>query len=90
MRRIWKYEVEPNSAKDDVHRIKLKVPFGARPLTVQIQDGKACLWVEVDEKAPLEQFVLFCVGTGFGIPPNPPAQYLATIVQGAYVWHFYW
>lgn len=62
-----------------------------KPLCVQEQHGQLCLWAEVDTnpEALPGDVVLTIVGTGHPIPADA-GEYLSTVQQGAYVWHFYW
>lgn len=89
MKHIWKFEIKPNSVKDDVYRMVLEVPKGAKPLRVAMQNCVCCVWMEVDIHAPLVSFVLSSIGTGFGAVPNK-ATYLGTVIDGGYVWHIYY
>ena len=55
---VWKFYLPV----DD--RITIAMPRGARPLCVQVQANKLCLWVAVDPSAdPVNHLFLIC-GTG--------------------------
>jgi hypothetical protein len=45
-------------------RIVLALPFGARVLCVQGQEGQLCLWAEIEETAPLVDRIFRVYGTG--------------------------
>lgn len=88
MKVVWKYKVTPNSNADANFSIILKVPRGTKPLCVMNQDGKCCIWMEVNPSAPPRNMTFFCVGTGHGhVPDN--AKYFGTVMDSAGVWHFY-
>jgi hypothetical protein len=70
----------------DVQSIRL--PRGARPLCVQLQDETPCLWVEVEPHRAGHNAKVFIVGTGHGVP-NEAVKYLSTVQMGVFVWHFY-
>ncbi len=83
-RTIWKYALEVT----DLQIIRL--PFGARPLGVQLQFGEPMLWAMVDPSAPLEARSIVTLGTG-----NPfsgiAGEYLGTyqLTGGALVFHVF-
>lgn len=65
-----------------------EVPVGAQFLHAGIQAGVPCVWFEVDETQTLKYrrtFVL--VGTGVRVPES--SEHRGTVLQGAFVWHFY-
>ncbi len=57
MRTIWKFPV-------DTDRFTLKMPKGAKLLSVQTQRGEPQLWALVDPAAPMVERRLATVGTG--------------------------
>jgi len=83
--RIWKYPLEVADQQN------LKLPTGAKILTVQAQDGNPCLWALVDETLPKFRFEIHAIaiyGTGTPIP-DEPGDYIATfqIMGGELVFH---
>jgi hypothetical protein len=57
--RIWKYRLEVTDTQT------LRMPCGARILTVQVQNGVPCLWALVDVSEPLlHPTLIFTVDTG--------------------------
>lgn len=85
---IWKWEIECNSCKGAFYTIDVKkVPLGAKPVSVGLQNDICCVWMEVDTIAPLCTKHLFCVGTGFGSVPS--TRFIGTIIEDPYVWHIY-
>ncbi len=85
MKTIWKY---PLPYLCD--RFELKMPFGARCLDVQVQNGCLVLWALVDPEATLVRQSFSCVGTGHPFDHDDLMTYIAT-VQGerGLVWHFF-
>ena len=81
MKLIYKYPVE----LQEVTTIKEAI---IKPLTIQMQDGKLMLWAEVDKYGPVRPIIISCIGTGFMVSDNI-GEYLCSVQQGAYVWHFY-
>lgn len=63
MKTIHKYEIKANSNE-------LEIPEDAKPLTVQIQDGKPYLWILLDTDKPLIKRYFFPFGTGHDIERN--------------------
>jgi hypothetical protein len=58
---VWKYAVPIGDA------FELRMPRGARCLTVQVQGAGLCLWALVDPSAPLETRRFLFRGTGHEI-----------------------
>lgn len=52
MKTVYKYELDCDSVEGSQHRIHLEVPNGAKPLSVGVQRGTVCLWMEVDTVSP--------------------------------------
>jgi hypothetical protein len=83
-RRIYKYPFKLAS------EVNIVLPFEARPLTVQEQNGVLCLWALVDpaeEKMQPRRFRIF--GTGHDIERVESMFYLTTLQMGALVWHVF-
>lgn len=55
---IWKYELEVTDKQ------WVNMPEGAKILTVQIQNGRPCLWAIVNPKNKPEERVIETYGTG--------------------------
>ena len=60
--KIWKYELKILDTQ------KLKMPSGAKPLSVQWQFNKLCLWMLVNEHNITEDRVVAIYGTGHPLP----------------------
>ena len=83
---IWKYELELTAVQ------MIAMPRNAWLLTVQIQRGKPCLWVLIDENDDRkEQRLIRTLGTGHLIPDDAPGDYISTyqIVGGDLVFHVF-
>lgn len=82
MKTIYKYVLEVTDEQF------VKMPQGAKILTIQPQNGQLCMWAEVDTDAPIGERVIWCYGTGHSIPGWLDA-YIGTFHNGLFVWHFY-
>ncbi len=91
--RIYKYSLNP-------YRTVLKMPRGAKVLTVQAKMESVCLytkkeavciWALVDEKEPDEARSFHCFGTGDKIPDYLPLVYVGTVLMdgGDFVQHVF-
>lgn len=74
----------------------IDMPDGAKILCVQVQNGVACIWAEVDTDAPRIKRVIETYGTGHpfgGVVPVAIAErkYIGTYQtsDGGYIWHVY-
>jgi hypothetical protein len=81
---IWKY---PLNINDETQRIRFRKD--AQILTVQMQNGEAFLWAKVDSEAPEEYRTITSFGTGHKIPENWNLQFISTVQDDPYVWHFF-
>ena len=64
MRTIWKFPVE---LKDT---FVVQVPAGATVLSVQMQQGRAMLWMLVNPEAPRSEAIFAVHGTGHPVPDD--------------------
>jgi len=92
MKTIWKFElkIEPEQI--------LKVPKDAEILDIKMQvktvspSGSAnivpMMWVVCDPKKELIEIKINMVGTGWDFDYSKNT-YLATVIDGALVWHFF-
>jgi hypothetical protein len=67
------------------------MPEGARPLSVQVQDEKACLWAIVDETSSIVRQHFAVVGTGHDLPANVAEWVFLDTFQtrGGFVFHVF-
>lgn len=89
MTRIWKFSLQFTD------RQAIRMPVGAKILTVQMQNGNPQIWAQcdVDEEGTSSNFETrtFCIyGTGNWMPDNP-GEYIATVQAsgGRLVWHIF-
>jgi len=80
--RVFKYPLNKSIQTIEIH-------VGARPLTVQVQHGKICLWALCDEDMPLGEMEIAVVGTGHPAPED--AKYIGTaqLNEGTLVFHVF-
>jgi len=82
--KIFKYPLQI------IDRQILKLPVGARKLSVQNQGGFVCLWALVDPNAEKRPVEIFIYGTGNPIDQDITRQlYIDTVQQGQFVWHVF-
>jgi hypothetical protein len=81
--RIYKYPL----AVTDCQQIEM--PVGAKVLHADMQNGRLCLWAMVDVAAPMGQRVFFVIGTGHDFGGLSADQHIATVQDGALVWHVF-
>jgi len=81
---IWKYPLEI----DDEQWID--IPRGAKFLSVGVQRGKVCLWVQVDSDAPKESQLIVMHGTGHPMKSDS-MQFIGTVMlyDGDLVFHVF-
>ena len=85
MRTIHKYPIEITDFQT------LKVPQERRILSVQVQNDKPCIWMEVKTDTPHTELKVYVFGTGQPMPPID-LHYIGTIqvLEGRGVFHVYW
>lgn len=67
----------------------VKMPQGAKILSVQVQGDSIYMWAEVDTRgAAIGERIIFCCGTGNPCPPEW-ATHITSVQHGPFVWHFY-
>ena len=77
MKTVWKYDI----LQKDV--FEQEMPKGAQFLAVQIQYGGPCMWVLVDDQAPLVNRRFLVKGTGQPFRSDDPWEYLGTFQRNA-------
>lgn len=86
MQTIWKYPLSITSEQT------LKMPVGARVLSIQFQCDTLCMWALVDGSLDQESRTFRIYGTGHPIEPelNSSLVYLATVQESnRLVWHVF-
>lgn len=81
-RRIYKYEFPLEQI------VPLSMPVGSKPLSVQLQRGTPCIWLEVDTEKPLKMRLLHVFGTGYEFDANG-LMFVGTIQFPSFVFHVY-
>jgi hypothetical protein len=83
-RRILKYRLQIADSQF------VSMPAIHRMLDVQVQRGTITLWTDVDEESPARKVKILCFGTGTNNPgPEVADEYIATVQDGVFVWHFF-
>ena len=85
MKTVYKYPLEVND------EVIVMMPKGARVLSVQVQNGRPCLWAECnpDGEPVLRTFLIR--GTGHPIDDEIEKEYIGTIqmCEGSIVFHVF-
>ena len=79
---IYKYEL------NRADTFQIQIPAGAKPIHIACQGNSIMMWAEVDPNAQMVRKMFHCVGTGQEPPKG--ASYLGTVMDGVFVWHYYW
>jgi hypothetical protein len=71
----------------------LRLPKGAKILSIQTQGIQPCMWIEVkiEDKVELTKYEerwFFTIGTGQQLP-DTEIRYIETYQDGPFVWHVY-
>jgi hypothetical protein len=86
MRTIWRFPLKITDYQT------IRMPFGARPLSVALRGTTPCLWCEVEsDNTPAPRSVFIC-GTGNPFPANLRDAVYVGLVQthgGVLAWHVY-
>lgn len=78
-KQIWKY---------DVHDGSIRMPKGAKILSVQLQNNRPNIWAIVDPKAEMVSRLFVIVGTGEPFD-DTDMSYVGTYQQPPFVWHLF-
>lgn len=88
MKTIYKYELE---VKDGIQEVYM--PDAADIIHVGEQNGKICMWAEVDTTNISEQRYFHVIGTGHPIPNTKGiptrSNWTGTVQMPPFVWHVY-
>ncbi len=84
---VWKFTLDMSEKST-----RIDAPLGAKFISVQRQGAGVVAWAIVDPSFPIDPVTVERHGTGW--PIREPADglcrtYIATIVDGAFVWHFF-
>lgn len=89
MKTVWKYTL-PWPPPSDL--VGFRMPKGARPLTIQTQAGRPCVWALVDDERPLEPRWFRIAGTGHPIEDEIAEDgYIGTfqVIGGGLIFHVF-
>lgn len=78
---VWKFPLRVTDAQ------YVEMPWGAAPLTVQVQNGVACLWAVCDPSARRGYATIRICGTGHERTDITPVDYVSTFQTGPLVFH---
>jgi hypothetical protein len=83
-RTVWKYPLDLLDEPQSIH-----VPDGGQPIHVATQEGRPCIWFDVEPERPLSVRRFTVEGTGH--PIRKDAEYIGTChaMNGQLVWHVY-
>lgn len=83
--RIFKYTLPYD------REFTINMPFGARVLSVQTQNGAPMLWAMIDPEAEPEPRAFWQVGTGDPFDYDKPGRYIGTyqLSSGTFVFHIF-
>lgn len=81
---VWKYILEVTDEQ------WLELPRGYRFLSVDVQNGVPCLWVQVDSEAVKDSILVVTVGTGEPMRKDD-MKFLGTyqLYNGSFVGHVF-
>lgn len=78
---IYKYDLPAPSCR-------VMMPADSRILSLQYQNGVACVWALLSNGAVQDaEFAFDIYGTGHSIASD--AEYIGTLQQGPFVWHYF-
>lgn len=85
MRTIWKFTLQITDMQ------KVRMPAGAKILSVQKQGFHVCLWAMVNTEQPLETRHIEILGTGNPISEGVGVSrtFIDTVQDGPLVWHIF-
>ena len=86
MKTIHKYELQITATQ------KVFLPAGSTILTVQMQNGNACMWAMVDTDNEYEHITIDMFGTGHPMGWSGQRRYISTIQieEGQLIFHVFY
>ncbi len=82
---IYKYKLGDYFDKSSVH-----LQIGAKILSINKQDNEWFLWAMIDPyETKMEERVIRMTSTGQLLRKVDSLEYLSTVFDGVYVWHFF-
>ena len=83
METIWKYELQVQGTQI------IKMPLGHEILSIQIQHDVITMWAKVDKMTKERPVKIHMFGTGHDLPEFYTGDFLSTVQDGSFVWHFF-
>ena len=83
---IWKFVLRPGESHNSPSVVKM--PDGAKILSVQAQGSEVCMWAEVDPTHAETPYEFWIVGTGRELPAKR-GTFLGTFQMDWMVFHVY-
>ena len=82
---IYKYELEVTDKQ------VFEMPYGAKPLSVDTQNGHPCMWVQVNTNTKMFKYEVVIVGTGHPLPNMMNLKYVGTfkMYNDKLIYHVY-
>ena len=81
---IYKYVLD-----NDINTVEIEDKI-KRFLDVQIQNGQIVVWAELNDECEVKKYKVIGLGTGWDLKTDAKLNYIATIQENEYVWHYYW
>ena len=82
--KIWKFELTKERTQ------LVKMPEKSEIMDIQMQNGNLVMWALVDTESKNIEVKINMYGTGWEIKDNRTKdEYLATVQDGEFVWHFF-
>ena len=72
-----------------IQNVTIKMPKGARILTVQMQGENPYIWAIVDQNMTKEDRHFKVYGTGHDLNMKQNEEYIGTWQEGSFVWHLF-
>lgn len=89
MATIWKFPIVPYDEHGMITaRPVIDMPYGARILALQTQDGTPTLWALVDPRSPLAPRTFLITFTGYTVPDDA-GRYVGTWQSDLFVFHLF-
>jgi hypothetical protein len=91
MKTVYKYQLFTNDGIMDEIVIQIPEDFIIRHLNVQ--NGVACIWAEVDTETKMIEKHFLVFGTGHDLGTDKfgadKLNYIGSVMMGSFVWHIY-
>jgi len=90
MKTIWKFPISDNKNYRNYVIHIVPMPIGADILHIALDPtGELCLWAKVESDSSVQNYKIHCIGTGADCTSSPYWNYIGTVNEGPFVWHFF-